>query len=190
MPNRDVVVIGGSAGASESVKRILRQLPRDFAAPVFIVLHTEPVFGHLTPRNLALASALEIDVVDTQRDILPARAYFPIPDHHLVVRRGCVQVTHGPHENMWRPAIDVLFRSAAVAYGTRVIAVLLSGNLDDGTAGLAAVKECGGMSIIQDPHEAESRGMVDIAAATVEIDHSVRVERIPRLLLDLISTEA
>jgi two-component system chemotaxis response regulator CheB len=100
----------------------------------------------------------------------------------LIVRPGCVLTRRGPRENMWRPSIDVLFRSAAVAYGNRVIGVLTSGELDDATSGLQAIKECGGVTIVQDPNDAAHPAMLRTALANVQIDHSVKLDRIVALL--------
>lgn len=190
MPNRDVIVFGGSAGASSSLKVILSRVRSDLDAAVFVVLHVDPAFGDLTAKNIGLESALPVEIVRAETSIQRARVYFPQPDHHLVLKEGHALVTRGPHENLWRPAIDVLFRSAAVTYGSRVIAVLLSGDLDDGTAGMAAVKTCGGLTVIQDPAEALRSEMLETAAAHVAIDHQVTIAQVPALLESLTRTTA
>ncbi len=185
MPNRDVIVVGGSAGAVAGFKEVLQALPRALPASVFVVLHVDPAFGHIIAPNIARTSPLPVEVVDTQRTISIGRVYFPIPDHHLVVGEGHVRVTRGPHENLWRPAIDVLFRSAAVAYGSRVIGVLLSGNLDDGTAGMAAVKTCGGVAVIERPTDASYADMPETAALFVDAAERLPIADIAARLIEL-----
>jgi two-component system chemotaxis response regulator CheB len=118
-------------------------------------------------------------------DVKPNRIYISRPDHHLLIRSGKVRTTHGPKENRFRPAIDPLFRSAAYAYTDRVIGVILSGALDDGTAGLWTVKHYGGIAIVQDPSDAEVSAMPESAMRQVNVDHCVPVSEIAELLVRL-----
>jgi two-component system chemotaxis response regulator CheB len=120
--------------------------------------------------------------------IVPNRIYVAPPDHHLLVEKGRVRVTRGPKENRFRPAVDPLFRSAANAYNNRVIGVVLSGALDDGTAGLWTIKQRGGLAVVQDPSDAEVPSMPENAMREVAVDHSVPVAEMARLL-DCLSTE-
>jgi two-component system chemotaxis response regulator CheB len=110
------------------------------------------------------------------------------PDHHLVLGNGIVQLVHGPRENRCRPAIDVLFRSAAQSHGPRVIGVLLTGLLDDGTAGLLAIKRAGGIAIVQDPSDALFGDMPRNALETVAVDYQLPLAEIPRVLSELSGT--
>src|SRR5205085_9204720 len=115
----------------------------------------------------------------------PGRVYVAPPDNHLLVERERVRVIHGPRENRYRPAVDPLFRSAAVAYGPRVVGVVLTGALDDGTIGMVAVKKCGGVAVVQDPHEAIYGGMPSSVMRNVKVDYCVRLAKIAPLLAQL-----
>jgi two-component system, chemotaxis family, protein-glutamate methylesterase/glutaminase len=149
--NRDIIAIGGSTGALDTLKHIFADLPAGLPAAVFVVVHIGSNGGGMLADILnsvglfAVKTASEGDIVEN------GKAYIAPAGHHLLIDSGTIRLGHGPRENMARPAIDPLFRSAAVSYGTRVIAVVLSGMLDDGAAGLAAVKRCGGLTIVQDP---------------------------------------
>lgn len=116
-------------------------------------------------------------------EILPGRIYVAPPDEHMILEPGRVRLLHGPKENRTRPAIDPLFRSAAIAYGPRVVGIVLTGLLDDGTAGLLAIKDCGGVAIVQDPAEAFAPSMPRSALSQVEIDHCRPVAEIAPLLV-------
>jgi two-component system chemotaxis response regulator CheB len=183
---RNIVVIGGSAGAVAALARVLRQLPADFPGTLFVALHLAPTSAaNWLPQALAASSAMPLISPTREQPFERGSVYVGRPDHHLILRRGCVLTGRGPRENMWRPSIDVLFRSAAVAYGNRVIGVLTSGELDDGTSGLQAIKECGGVTIVQDPGDASHPAMLRTALANVRIDHSVKLDEIAPLLVRL-----
>jgi two-component system chemotaxis response regulator CheB len=109
------------------------------------------------------------------------------PDHHLLLNEGCLRLTRGPKENFARPAIDPLFRSAALSYGPRVIGVILTGSLDDGTAGLQGVKACGGLAVVQDPAGAFARSMPDSALQYVDVDYCVPLESLAGTLTELVT---
>ncbi len=117
--------------------------------------------------------------------IQPGRIYVAPPDHHMSIEDGCVRITHGPKENRHRPSVDVLFRSAALAYGAKVVGVVLTGNLNDGTAGLLAIKKCGGMAVVQDPTEASYPGMPKSAMERVRVDYCLPLSDIAPLLSNL-----
>jgi two-component system chemotaxis response regulator CheB len=112
------------------------------------------------------------------------------PDHHLLVEGEAVRLTRGPKEHHTRPAVDPLFRSAALSHGPRVIGVLLTGGLDDGSAGVQAIKQCGGLVVVQDPSDAEDPSMPGAALRAVEVDHCVPLERIAPLLVALVQQTA
>ncbi|HEX6123143.1 MAG TPA: chemotaxis protein CheB, partial [Ktedonobacterales bacterium] len=138
MSHHDLIVIGASAGGVEALITIARELPHDLPAAVCVVLHVPPHVPSLLPKILAQAGPLPATHARDQEPLLPGRIYVAPPDHHLLARQGHLRVTRGPRENRSRPAVDPLFRTAAHAYGPRVIGVVLSGALDDGTAGLIA----------------------------------------------------
>jgi two-component system chemotaxis response regulator CheB len=185
MSARDIIVIGASVGGIEALRTIAGGLPKDLPAAVFVVLHTSPEAPGILADILDRAGALPaLFAVDGER-ILPGRIYVAPPDKHLVVEPNRVRLTRGPKENRFRPAVDPLFRSAAQVYGPRVIGVILTGYLDDGTAGLWAVKQLGGTTIVQDPHEALAPSMPASAMRQVRVDHCLPVEEIAPLLVRL-----
>lgn len=178
MPGHDIIVIGASAGGVEALTNVARTLPRDLPAAVFVVLHIPPQGPSLLADILDRAGPLPAVQGADGASIERGRIYVAPPDHHLLIERGSIQVVRGPRENRHRPAIDPLFRSAAHAYGPRVIGVILTGSLDDGTAGLLAVKRRGGVAVIQDPDEALYAGMPRSAAENVPIDYRLRLAEI------------
>lgn len=187
MPTNQIVVIGSSAGGIEALRLIVRDLPGDFPVPICIVNHSAPqapaVVGEILDRVGALPA---MNARDGDR-LVPGQIYVAPPDYHLVVEPGMLRVTKGPRENRFRPAIDPLFRSAAQVYGPGVIGVLLTGNLDDGTAGLWAVKQLGGVVIVQDPADALYPGMPEHAIRHVHADYIVPLAELAPLLGDLTS---
>jgi len=160
VPNdrRNIVVIGASAGGVGALQRLAADLPPLFPAVVLIVLHVG-ANRSLLPRLLAAAGPNPpVHAQDGEKLRMGHLTVAP-PDHHLLVDDGSLRLTRGPKENFARPAIDPLFRSAALAYGPRVIGVVLTGSLDDGTAGLQAIKQCGGLTLVQDPTTAFAPSM-------------------------------
>ena len=175
---RDLVVIGGSAGALDPLRAIVRHLPADLPAAVVVVFH----LAATSPSSMAaiLNRAGTLHAV-TPRDgdvVRPGDIYVPVPDHHTVLRDGTVHLTRGPKVNGLRPAVDALFASAAEAYGARVVGVVLSGALDDGSAGLAAIRAAGGLGIVQAPHDALIDSMPRRAISLARPDHVLLAERI------------
>ncbi|HKE44233.1 MAG TPA: chemotaxis protein CheB [Steroidobacteraceae bacterium] len=189
MPKRDIIVVGASTGGIASLQELVSALPADLPAAMLIVLHLGANAPGMLPEILGRAGPLPAQVPEDKAAIEAGRIYVAPPDRHLLVERGRVRVVRGPKENRHRPAIDPLFRSAAWAYGPRVIGVVLSGELDDGTAGLWAIKTCGGIAVVQDPHGAISQGMPRNALAHTEIDHCVPLVEIAPLLVRLADEE-
>ena len=187
---KDIVVIGASAGGIEALHVIIAGLPAGFAASLFVVLHTSPNSPGVLADILQRAGALPAFTVRRRELIQKGCVYVAAPDHHLIVEQGFVAVTRGPKENRFRPAVDPLFRSAALAYGQRVVGVILSGGLDDGSAGLWAVKQRGGTAVAQDPADAMVASMPLNAMRYVQVDHCVPAARMPALLLRLASEAA
>jgi two-component system, chemotaxis family, protein-glutamate methylesterase/glutaminase len=185
---KDIVVIGASAGGFEAFKKIIAGLSPDFNASIFIVWHMSPDIRGILPDVLNRLNKIPAAHAYNNEPIQARRIYVAPPDHHMLLEEGKVLVTRGPKENRFRPAVDPLFRSAAYTYGNRVIGVILSGALDDGTAGLWTVKHYGGTAIVQDPTDAEVPSMPENAMRQVKIDYCVGISELPQLLVRL-STE-
>jgi two-component system chemotaxis response regulator CheB len=185
MPDHDLIVIGASAGGVEALQNLAAGLPHDLPAAVCIVLHLSPTGPSFLAEILSRAGALPATQVEKEEVIKPGHIYTALPDHHLLVEQGYVRATRGPKENRFRPAVDVLFRSAAYIYGPRVIGVILTGALDDGTAGLWAVKDRGGLAVVQDPHEAFHPSMPESALRHVKVDACVPLPKMGPTLVQL-----
>lgn len=168
---RDIIVIGASAGGVNALCEVIEYLPPDLPAAVFVVLHLAPHGRSALPSILGRSGCLPASHPSPGEPIEPGRVYIAPPDHHLAIDGDRIILSRNASENGHRPAIDVLFRTAARAYGPRVVGVVLTGNLDDGTAGLAAVKRCGGAAVVQDPDEADYPSMPESAIANVDVDH-------------------
>ena len=180
-----IIVMGASTGGFEAFKKIISSLPADFTVPIFIVWHMSPDIHGVLPQVLNRINSIVASHAYNNEEIKQGRIYVAPPDHHMLVEDGKILVTHGPKENRFRPAIDPLFRSAAYTYGNGVIGVILSGALDDGTAGMWAIKHYGGIAIVQDPMEAEVPSMPNSALREVQIDHCVSLSELPKLLVHL-----
>lgn len=167
-----VIVIGASYGGYAALTALVAQLPRDFRAPIFVVVHVPAdSTTNALIRSLNAHGKLHCSPGRHGQAFADGRIYVAPADHHMMIRRGRILVTKGAQENRSRPGIDPLFRSAAVAYGNKAIGVVLTGLLDDGTAGLMAIKRCGGICIVQDPADAAQPDMPRNAMAQVRIDH-------------------
>jgi len=186
MPGRDIVVLGASAGGLNALRAVVGALPANLRAALFVCMHIAPDRQSILPKILSECGPLPArhprDGERLRRDCV----YVAPPDNHLLVGEHTVRVIRGPQENRFRPAIDALFRSAARAHGPRVIGVVLTGQLDDGTVGLKAIKDCGGVTVVQDPKEAEFASMPESAMRFTKIDHCVPLAEIPALLMRLI----
>lgn len=181
--DRKVVVIGASTGGIDALKSLLSCLPADFPGALFVVVHTAPDSPGILPQMLARAGKLPTQHARDGDAIERGRVYVAPPDHHLVLERGRMRLTHGPKENRFRPAVDPLFRSAAQSYGAATIGVILSGGLDDGTTGLWTIKDRGGLAIVQDPTEALVPSMPLNALKHVTVDYSLPVTEIAQVLI-------
>lgn len=191
MANKDIIVIGTSAGGIEALRVLVGALPADLNASIFVVLHTAAHSLGVLPEILERAGPLRASNATDWEPIKSGHIYVAPPDYHLLLERsGYVRITRGPKENRFRPAVDPLFRSAAYAFGARVIGVVLTGWLDDGTAGLWAVKERGGTAIVQNPENALAPSMPLNAIKHVEVDHCVSLPELAPLLVQLVSTPA
>jgi two-component system, chemotaxis family, protein-glutamate methylesterase/glutaminase len=190
MPNRDIVVIGGSAGALEAVREVLKRLPGSLPAAVCIVIHSSADGPNLLPQVLGRVSSLPVRFAGHDEPVERGRVYVAPPDQHLLLANGRFHVVRGPRENGFRPAVDPLFRSAARVGGPRVTAVILSGALNDGTYGCMLVKQAGGQVIVQDPNEALVPSMPLSVVRNVEVDRVLPATEIGPLLERLVRQEA
>jgi two-component system, chemotaxis family, protein-glutamate methylesterase/glutaminase len=190
MGNRDIIVIGGSSGATAPLRGILSSLSADLPAAVFVVLHIPAQGTGLFSRLASAASRLPVLQAQSGMAIKNGHIYLAAPDHHLLVYENQIMLGRGPPENMARPAIDALFRSAALQYGPRVIGVVLSGLLSDGAAGLNAIKRCGGFTLVQDPADAIAEEMPLRAMEVTTVDLCVSAARIGDVLSDLAREQA
>jgi two-component system chemotaxis response regulator CheB len=187
VPAKDIIVVGASVGGIEALRTIAGGLPQDFPASVFVVVHTAPEAPGVLADILDRAGSLPAAFATDGERLQPGRIYVAPPDRHLIIEPNRIRLTRGPKENRFRPAVDPLFRSAAQVYGPRVIGVILTGYLDDGTAGLWAVKQLGGTAIVQDPHEALAPSMPASAMRQVRVDHCLPIGEIAPLLVRLTS---
>jgi two-component system, chemotaxis family, protein-glutamate methylesterase/glutaminase len=169
---------------------LVAELPANLPAAVFVVIHTAPAGPSLLAEILNRASPLTARIANDPDNIKHGTIYTAPPDHHLLVKDSIVRVIRGPRENRLRPAIDPLFRTAAVAYGPRVIGIILSGYLDDGASGLAAIKRCGGIAIVQDLADAEVPDMPRHALEKVSVDYVLPVKHMAEKLVELVRTPA
>jgi two-component system chemotaxis response regulator CheB len=188
MQERKIVVVGTSAGGIETLRALVGRLPHDFAAPICVVMHTAPDSPGVLAEILSRAGSVPAVNARSAERLVPGRIYVAPPDRHLTVEPGRVRVTRGPRENCFRPAIDPLFRSAAQVYGPAAIGVILTGNLDDGAAGLWTIKQLGGVAIVQDPADALFPSMPRSALQHVNVDHCAPIADIGPLLVRLTAT--
>jgi two-component system chemotaxis response regulator CheB len=182
-----VVVIGASAGGVGALLEIAAKLPESFPAPVCIVQHIG-ANPSLLPELLRYRGANHALHVEDGQHLASGTLHVAPPDHHMLLQDDVLHLTHGPKENHARPAIDPLFRSAALSLGPRVIGVVLTGQMDDGTVGLKAIKDCGGITIVQDPDTAIEPSMPRSALRNVDVDYCVPLQEIAPLLARIAGT--
>ena len=183
MSRCNVIVVGASAGGVEALLRLVGSLPGDLDAAVAIALHTPEHSPSVLPTILARNGALDAAHPADGELLLHRRIYVAPPGRHLLIKRRTIRAVNGPHENGHRPSVDPLFRTAARAHRRRVMGVVLSGSLDDGTAGLATIKALGGAALVQDPADALFAGMPNSAIENVPVDFVGPIEAIARELV-------
>src|SRR3954469_19282580 len=188
MPKRDIVVIGASAGGVQALQELVQGLPEDYPGTIFIVLHTGPT--SIMPELLNRAGKVKAAAAEDKQRYEPNRIYIAPPNRHLLINDGMMKLDAGPRENSSRPSIDPLFRSAARTHRERVVGVILTGTLDDGAAGLYAVKARGGLAIVQDPTEAAAPDMPLNAMRHMTVDHCLPLIGIAALLTRIASEES
>jgi two-component system, chemotaxis family, protein-glutamate methylesterase/glutaminase len=186
---RNLVVIGASAGGVEALRALVAGLPRDFPAAVLVVLHLPAESPSALPKILRRAGSLSVAQADENSRLRDGEILVAPPDRHLIVYDHHVTLSRGPRENGARPAVDVLFRSAARAKGAKTIGVVLSGALDDGAAGLVAITLRGGVGVVQDPDDALHPSMPRNAIEAAHPEHVLPVEKIPALLTQLVQQD-
>lgn len=179
-------MIGGSAGGLEPLKNLLAELPAGLPAAILVVIHTAADSAGVLPCILSRSSRLPAVFPEHNARLKAGMIYVAPPDHHLLVADSRAMIVRGPRDNGFRPAIDPLFRSAADAHGPKVIGVILSGALADGSFGLRAIKEAGGIAIVQHPDEALVNSMPLRAIQEVEADYILPVAEISKLLVQLV----
>ena len=185
MAGRDIFVVGASAGGVGAIIKLLGALPRNLEATLFVVMHRRYGPGRSLADSLRLRSTLPVQLAVDGERILRRRVYLAPVDRHLCIERGRVRVEASPLELLYRPSIDRLFRTASQAYGRRVVGVVLSGALNDGTAGLWDIKRRGGVAMVQDPGEATRPEMPRAALAGVAVDYCLPAAAIGRKLGEL-----
>jgi two-component system, chemotaxis family, protein-glutamate methylesterase/glutaminase len=186
-PPKFVVVIGTSAGGIRALEELVLQLTPEMDAAFFIVLHlSRKGVGDVLFHRLRQRSPLPLKVGQNKDPIERGVIYVAPPDEHMLLTKEYLVIGKGAHENRWRPSINNLFRSAAATYNSRVIGIILTGLLDDGTAGMAAIKRCGGISIVQDPNEADHPDMPLSVLENVQVDHSESLSKMGVLLSEII----
>jgi two-component system chemotaxis response regulator CheB len=183
---RDVVVVGASAGGVEALKELVSGLPAEFPAAVLVVLHMASSGTSVLPQILGRHSDVEVGFALDGEQLRRGQVYVAPPDQHMLVHGSRLRLTHGPRENGHRPAIDPLFRSAARAGGSRVIGVVLSGLLDDGASGLQFIREHHGAAVVQDPEDAMFPSMPLAAIALTEPDCLVPISEMADALCALV----
>jgi two-component system, chemotaxis family, protein-glutamate methylesterase/glutaminase len=185
MLGHDIIVVGASAGGVEVLSQLVASLPENLPAAIFIVIHLSGTSKSFLPEILNRKGKMHAAHARDGEAIVPGRIYVAQPNYHLLVKRGYIRLVQGPKENGTRPAIDPLFRTAAKAYDRRVVGVVLSGTLDDGTAGLIDIKQRGGVAVVQHPDDALFSGMPKSAISHVEVDHILPVSAIAPVLVSL-----
>jgi len=183
-PRRDIVAIGASAGGIDALSAVVAGLPPDLGATVFVVVHMQ-AGPSMLPDILSSRGPIKATHALHGEKIERRHIYVAPPDNHVLVRQGYIDVVRGPRENGHRPSIDLLFRTASNVYGPRVIGIVLTGYQDCGTGGLISIKARGGVTVVQDPEEAEAPDMPRSAIEHVDIDHVVRLRDLPALIARL-----
>lgn len=182
----DIIVIGASLGGIKALQTLVRALPDDLAASLFLVIHTLASRPSHLPMILRRSASLSVLHAAENMVIEQRKIYVAPPDHHLLLEEGSIHLGTGPKEQYVRPAVNVLFRSAAHAYGPRVVGVILTGGGQDGAAGLQVVKQYGGMTIVQDPGNADFPSMPQSTLKHVKVDYTMPLLSIAPLLTRLV----
>lgn len=187
---RMMVVIGSSAGGVEALKKFFSLFPADSHASFFVVQHLSPHYASQLDKIIQGVTSMHVTFPADGAEILPDTVYIASPDRHMLIEQEKIRITRGPKECRSRPAINVLFRSAALAYGPQVAGVIMTGLLDDGTAGLWQIKDRKGLAYVQDPREAEHSSMPDSAIEHVEVDGVGTIQELVTAIVEKIAEDA
>ena len=190
MAKKDIIVIGGSAGSLSPLRQILADLPADMPASLFIATHVPTASQGYLADALASAGPLPVSKALDGQPVERGRVYTAVPDRHLLLVDGIMRLGDGPRENLTRPSIDPLFRSAAAAYGPRAVGVILSGRLNDGASGLSAIKACGGTAVVQHPLDAVEDEMPLAALEAADVDNVASASELGLLLAEIAKADA
>jgi two-component system, chemotaxis family, protein-glutamate methylesterase/glutaminase len=191
MAKSGIIVVGTSAGGMDALTRLVAQLPKEFKAPIFVVQHmSADITAETLRKTLELSGNLPCSEAKDGATFRSGTIDVAPSDHHLMIKGAKILVTKGARENRSRPGIDPLFRSAAVAHRSKVIGIVLTGYLDDGTAGMIAIKRCGGTCVVQDPNEAAYPDMPQNVLKQLEVDHVLPVAEMGALLTKLLKRPA
>lgn len=185
---RNIIVLGASAGGIVALSSLIAGLPDDLDAAVLVVLHLSKKSNpDVIVMGFQRQTVLNCQVAREGLQIGKGHLYLAPPEHHMMIKNGQIHLTQGPHENKYRPSIDVLFRSVAVKYRHRTIGIILTGLLDDGTSGMSAIKKAGGICIVQDPSDAEFSDMPQSVLNNMEVDYKASLMKIPSIIEVLMS---
>ena len=190
MEYRDVIAIGSSTGGVDALKRICSGLPGDLAAAVFVVLHMRADGPNLLAEILQTQSSLSVRLAVDGEPVERGCIYVAAADRHLLIIDDFIRLGRGPRENLTRPAIDPLFRSVAASYGPRAIGLVLTGELNDGAAGLGDLKRCGGVTVVQSPADAQASEMPASALQASDVDYRAPLSQLPDVLTYLVGQPA
>lgn len=182
-----LIVLGASSGGVDALVRVIRLLPPTLGSALCVAMHVPRTSPSFLPQILSRSGPLPASHVEKHEAIVPNHIYVAPPDHHLIVLESGLSLSHSASENGHRPSIDALFRTAAHAFRERVVGVVLSGALDDGSAGLRDIKRLGGIAIAQDPSDALTPSMPEAAIAKVPLDFVLPAAEIARVLIELSS---
>lgn len=189
MANKDIFLIGGSAGSHVALRQIVSELPADFPGSIFVATHVPTNSQGYLADFLSSFSALPVSRAVDGQSFECGHIYAAVPDRHLLLVGGAMRLGEGPRENMTRPAIDPLFRSAALAYGPSAVGIILSGLQNDGASGLTAIKACGGTALVQNPLNAHADPMPLAALEAVIADFVGSPEELGREMIRLVDTD-
>lgn len=190
MAKRDIIVIGGSAGSGAPLKTLFAGIPRDFPGAIFVTTHLPTQHQSYLPELLSDNSGIPVTTAVDGQPIEPGHGYVAAQDRHLLLLGGTIRLGVGPRENMVRPAIDPMFRSAALSFGPRVVGVVLSGYMSDGASGLFAIKQMGGVAVVQHPLDAGRDEMPSAALEAVNADHVLPAADLAPLIQRLAGVDA